>query len=136
MSFAVAMLMAGGAGIVSISGETIGSENPTGGIAAVRFNTDGTVDRGIDGGFIQIDADTDWIRPTAYASAAYELRCTVESGTLSSGTADTWLAMDDNRTFSVVAGPGQFATATITIEIRLGGTVLASGVYTLSVDAQ
>lgn len=131
-----ALFGAFGRGVVTISGGTIGSENPTGGIAAVRFNTDGTVDRGIDGGFVQINADTDWIRPTVHASASYELRCTVESGTLSSGTTDTWLAMDDNRTFSVVAGPGQFATATITIEIRIGGTVLASGVYTLSVNAQ
>ena len=134
MSFAMAMLMAGGA-ILTLTGETIESENSAGAIAGVRINADGTVDQNIDNQFFQINADTDWIIPNAAANDSYQVRATVLSGSLSSGTVDEWLDLDDDRPFSVVATPGNTTTATIRIEIGIGGTAIVSADFTLTADA-
>ena len=116
---------------LTLTGRTIESNNPQGAIAGVRINANGTVDQNIDNQFFQINADTDWIIPNAAASGPYQVRATVLSGSLSSGTVGVWLDLDVDRSFSVFAAPGNTLSATIRIEIGIGETVIVSADFTL-----
>lgn len=67
----------------------------------------------------------DWIDPKSSAPGSYEVRATLVSGSIDSGILNTWLPLSSTRSWSVgvtVAGTNQ--SATLTVEIRLGGTVL------------
>lgn len=48
----------------------------------------------------------------------YECRATVTSGTLTSGTTGTWLALSTSRSWSRDAGAATLEEAVITVEIR------------------
>ena len=81
------------------------------------------------GGDIRVNSSApsdvgDWISPKAFAPGAYECRATLNSGTLSSGTTGSWLALTSTRTWTCA----NTASANLTIEIRNGsGTTVASG---------
>lgn len=66
----------------------------------------------------------DWVTPKAFAPGAYECRATLNSGTLSSGTTGSWLALTSTRTWTCA----NTASANLTIEIRdASTTVVATG---------
>ncbi|NIN97027.1 MAG: hypothetical protein GTN93_18175, partial [Anaerolineae bacterium] len=71
-------VMAGNPAVITVSGETINQPNQTNPKVSVRFNTDGTIDKGIGTTvsltYTQIDAATDWIIPNAAASGFYEVK--------------------------------------------------------------
>lgn len=75
-----------------------------------------------------------WIIPTSQASN-YECFATLNSGTLTSGTTGSWLALTSNRTWTRHSGGG-LQTAEITVQIRKIGTglVLDSTVVTLEAE--
>lgn len=77
----------------------------------------------------------DWITPTSAASGSYEARATLNSGTLTSGTTGSWLALSSTREWTVEASVGM-ADASLTIEIRRGSTVLDSATVTLSAQVE
>ena len=78
----------------------------------------------------------DWLLPNG-SGAAYECRATLLSGTLDGGSASTgvWLALSTNRKWRCVATSGS-QTASITVEIRRGTTVLAeTGSFPITADS-
>jgi hypothetical protein len=78
----------------------------------------------------------DWIIPKASAPGTYEVRATLNSGTLTSGTTESWLALTSNRSWTltrIIVGAAD--TVDLTIEIRRGsGSVLASATVTLDAE--
>lgn len=83
-------------------------------------------------------ASNTWL--TAGSAADYEVRATVTSGTLTSGTTGSWLSLGITRAWNVTRtnnAPGTDA-ATITVEIRLAatGTVLATVTVTMTATVE
>lgn len=111
---------------VTVSGHT--TNDPLDTSATVEFNLDGNVyETTAGGGAVQIDTELDWLRPTDLAPGAYEIMASVNSGTVSSGdNTDEWLALTTSRSWSTTT------SVNLTIQIRLGTTVLASGTYDLT----
>ena len=123
---------------VSISGEIVYHLSLQTATAAVRFNADGTVQKRVGATYTQIDAGTDWIRPVSGASGDYQIRARKISGSdphaALSDPLDTWLDLDAARQWGVTRYSTGHITSTLTIEIRLSGTTLASGTYTLTAE--
>ena len=77
----------------------------------------------------------DWIVPNNAAPGLYEVRATVTSGSISSGDATgSWLALTSTRTWTVTRDIVGLSSATLTIEIRLGTTVLDTATVTLAAE--
>lgn len=87
-------------------------------------STVGTVDEG------------DWVTPKSAAGANFEVRATLNSGTLTSGTTGSWLALSSTRSWNVVQIGSGSSTAQILVEIRRAstGTVLASCTVDLTAE--
>jgi hypothetical protein len=127
-------------GVYTLSGETI-SDDSFGdtGIAGIRFNSDGTVDKNEAGVFTQIDSATDWIIPNGAASGNERVRYTSMVGddfTTKAALEDTWIAISGNPAWSLETDTSpQSLTGTCTFEIDNGsGPVLASASYTFESD--
>lgn len=75
----------------------------------------------------------DWVTPTSEASN-YEVYASLSSGTLTSGTTGSWLALSSNRLWSVEDGGLGAQSATIVVTVRRTGTStnLASATITMS----
>lgn len=118
--------LGGHPGVVNLDGE---ASIVATGLAGVRINTDGTIDKNLDSTYSQIDAGTDWVIPNSAAGSLFEVRCTLDSGSLlvDAGTG-TWLAMSTNREW------GTDSSATITLALRFaGGPIIDTGQYVLAV---
>ena len=78
----------------------------------------------------------DWINPKAAAPSDYEVRATLNSGTLSSGTTGSWLALSTTRAWTLTRFVvGAADPVELTIEIRKGsGSVLDSTTVTLDAE--
>lgn len=78
----------------------------------------------------------DWIDPKASAPSDYEVQATLNSGTLTTGTTGSWLALSSNRSWTLTRlTVGAATQVTLTIEIRKGsGAVLASATVTLDAE--
>lgn len=144
---------AGGAGVVTLSGQNVVTTGTglTSAYAAIRFNSDGTVDEYESHGagtWTQVDSLTDWIVPNSSASeATYHVRVqatppnddftTKPSGASVNGT---WVDLSTNREWGVEdfdSGVGTtVSTGNFTVEISADGgtTVLASDTYNLSAN--
>lgn len=81
-------------------------------------------------------ATTEWWppNPVTDVGAGYDIRVTETSGTFSSGTVGTWIALSSDRTWMVNAD-NSTNTVSFTIEIRPtgGGSTLASASCTISI---
>ncbi len=127
---------------VTLTGATISDSDVLGTLsssAQLSVLGNGTVTANLlnDGvGAFQLSPSTDWIIPNGSAPDDYEVRATVNSGAVSSGTTGTWLPLTSDRSWIVsCAGSGSSAAANLTIEIRKGaGAALASAVYVLTAD--
>ncbi len=64
----------------------------------------------------------DWITPKAAAGDAYEARVTVNSGSLTSGTEDTWLALGTTRRWERSRTTIGSDNVNFTVEIRRAST--------------
>jgi hypothetical protein len=125
----------GGGDIITLFGVAVSAIGSGGAqTATYTLESDGdviiatTVDGSLDAG--------DWISPKASAPSDYEVRATLNSGTLTSGTTGSWLALSSNRSWTltrVVVGVAD--QVDLTIEIRKGsGAVLASASVTLDAE--
>jgi hypothetical protein len=99
--------------------------NSNGSVQATTFNS-GIVD------------SYDWITPTT-GSTTYFVRATLNSGSLTSGTTGTWLALTSDRSWSVQRlenNPGlQIANLTIAISSNSSGTnIVASASISLQAE--
>lgn len=68
---------------------------------------------------------------------AYEVRASIVSGSLSGGSDVTgaWLALSTDRRWRVLYEGSGAKTCTLTVEIRLGTTVLATATINLSAES-
>ena len=99
--------------------------------ASITFNSNGTVSSVGNAGTYT----TDWIDPTSAAPDDYEIRATISSGTMTSGTFGSWLALTSNRTWSKTQFNVGNSSAQVLFEIRKGsGSVLDSGTITFNVE--
>jgi len=111
--------------------------DPNTATAGVRMNTSGIQERLINVTYTNMGS---W--RGSGTSADFEVRCTLDSGTLDSGTTGTWLSMSSSREWWCRVGPSAgFATqtASITLEIRLAAspfTVLDSSSHTLTAGSE
>jgi len=101
--------------------------------ASLSVESDGdVVSLTTSGGTIDVG---DWIIPKAAAGANYEVRVTVNSGSLTSGTTGSWLSLGSTRSWTAyVLSGGGTVSANITVEIRRAGvgSALASATLTIS----
>ena len=121
------------AAAVAISNQTISDvQIGTDANATYSVNSDGTV---TDTGFIE-----NWVTPTSAAPGSYEVRATKNSGDTPGGSAlGTWLALSSSRTWTLNAlftGSPSVAGCSLTVEIRLGATVLSTATISLSADSE
>jgi hypothetical protein len=134
MSILLAAFGAIGGDRISLSGVSVYSAGAGTQTATYTLESDGDVVTATTGGG-SVDAG-DWIVPKASAPSDYEVRATLVSGTLSTGTTGSWLALSSNRSWTltrVVVGVAD--QVELTIEIRKGsGATLASATVTLDAE--
>lgn len=132
------VIMALGGDSISISDRTASAftVSPTNAGASYALQSDGDI-QATQGTNTAVDIG-DWISPKGAASDFYEARATVTSGTLSAGTAGSWLPLGTTRTWTktAVGGTGE-QTCIFTLEIRRAGdgTVVDSATITLEAES-
>lgn len=77
----------------------------------------------------------DWVTPNGAASS-YECYVTVTSGTLSSGTSGSWLALSSTRDWTVTRTTLGTKTCTFTVDIRKVGTTTVLDSATITLEAE
>ena len=132
---AVILGVSGSGALIAITDRTItdgtgGARNAT---AGYRLTSGGQVQSQINLTFTTLEQ---WCTPTTEASN-YEVLVTVTSGSLSTGTAGSWLALSSTQTWTRTATIGTANTCVFTVQIRRVGTstVLDSATITLEADA-
>ena len=123
----------GGEPLISLSNRTVFSSGAASQTATYTLESDGDiVATTTPVGAVDVG---DWIDPKAAAPGTYEVLATIVSGSLSSGTTGSWLALTSNRSWSVTRGSLGDATCIITVEIRKGGgATLASATIELTAE--
>ena len=134
MSILLAAFAAMGGDKISLSGVAVSSVGAGSQTATYTLESDGDVVRATTPlGSSDIG---DWIDPKASAPSDYEVQATLNSGTLTSGTTGSWLALTSNRSWTLTrATVGAADQVNLTIEIRKGsGATLASATVTLDAE--
>jgi hypothetical protein len=76
----------------------------------------------------------DWITPKSAASG-YEVFATLVSGTLTSGTTGSWLALSSSRSWNVNRSTFGTSTAVVGLQIRKVGTTTVLDSATITLEA-
>lgn len=118
--------------LITLTNQTY-TESSGGGLPATvsyRIAADGYV---YDQGFIALEQ---WCNPTSQAGN-YEVLATIVSGTLTSGTTGSWLALTSDRTWSKTVNSPSVGTCVFTVDIRRVGTstILDSATISITADA-
>lgn len=102
--------------------------------AGYRLRSTG-VAQSYTGGGGYVDITGEWVIPTDFASL-YECRVTVTSGSLSSGTSGSWLALTSDRVWTRSRISSGTSECTFTVEIGYAGlnSALISYSVTLTAD--
>lgn len=111
-----------------------GTASPTNASARFRLASSGDIYRIlVNGGTTDIG---DWIAPKSAAGGNYECMATVVSGSLSTGTAGSWLALSSDQEWGRNQTTLGTSVCVITVDIRRVGTTttLASTTVTLTAD--
>lgn len=87
-------------------------------------------------GLGQATGSGDWTWLVTGVNSDYAVRCTVNSGTLTSGTTGVWTTMTSDSSWSVSRTTVGIKTCTFTIEIRRtsDSVVIATNVITLTAE--
>jgi hypothetical protein len=116
---------------------------PAGGDAAgvtLSFLTDGSIETFLDFPNTTTAIANQWLIGHPYATTVtelWELKATLHSGSLASGTTGSWQAMDTQRDFSVAAaGDGDEEFAVLDFELRLIGETLVQASARITISAQ
>jgi len=100
--------------------------------AAYRLGSDGVVYQALNGGAYTSLAT--WCSPGAQA-VNYECFATLSSGTLSSGTAGSWLPLSSNQTWTRFADVGFDYLTELSIVIRRVGDTAIAASATIDLEA-
>lgn len=146
MMGAAAIVGAGGAAVVTLSGETVNAfAFMNDARAELELRTNGNMYREVNnGGATQIDSGSDWIRPVSASPSLYETRYTNRTGDLlhagTSSGEDGWRDVSVGTYFWVQQDSTPTAggeDSTFDIQVRFdGGSVLASTSYRLIADRE
>ena len=121
-----------GVPVISITDQTLDDEvnSPGSSSQAYRLNSNGKAYSFNTAGTAFIE---DWVTPNG-AAANYECYVTVTSGTLTTGTTGSWLALSSTNEWKVERATVGLKTCTFTVDIRkVGtGTVLDSATITIN----
>ena len=122
---------AGGVTTVSLTNQNLVGPSiaPVQATSGYRLGSTGDVSENRNASYLDIG---DWVSPKSAAPGTYECRVTVTSGTLSTGTAGSWLALTSNREWTVFRNTSGSKACTFTVEIRQGVTTLASCTVTIT----
>ncbi len=119
---------------VNITDQSIQVTNPsTRATAGYRLNYSGIAESLDDVTYATLET---WL--LSGAASDYEVRVTLSSGTLSSGTTGTWQNLGTSRSWTVVAGNyyPEFAEAEIVVEIRNATTLTILDTATINLQAE
>ena len=126
----------------SLSNDTVWdlAISPTDAFAGIRVHSDGTVDNRTNVSANYTNQYT-WLTGAGSTNADYEVRWTTTAGTLSAGTAGTWMVLSTSREFTRNETRNGFfsSSCTGTLEIRMAAspfTVLATATITLQADVE
>ncbi len=119
---------------IAITDQTVSATKPVGtSTAGYRLNTSGIAEKLENLSYTTLET---WL--VLGAAASYEARATLNSGTLTSGTTGSWLALSSSREWTVddSVSDASPVEATITVEIRNAATlvVVDSAVIDLSAE--
>lgn len=117
----------GGLGTISISDETVTDDDTSPASASAFYELQS------DGNLLTTTGSGSWLIGST-SGFLYECRATLTSGTLSSGTAGSWLALSSTRRWTVSRASLGSKNCTFTLEIGLAGanTALDTASITLS----
>lgn len=121
--------------VITITDQSSYSSAPTPGSATngYRLNSNGKVyTESPSGTFNYIE---DWVTPNGAASN-YEALVTVTSGTLSSGTSGSWVALSSTRDWTVTRSTLGLKSCTFTVDIRKVGTTTVLDSATITIEAE
>lgn len=118
---------------VSISNVSIFASRVASGTAIARYTLQSSGDIQRTNNTTNTDIG-DWVTPKSAASN-YECRATLVSGTLTSGTTGTWLALTSNRSWSCEQSLTGTEAATVSIELRKVGTATVLDTATIQLEA-
>ena len=134
-----------GAGLFPASGGSGGAQltsasyyvNEPGGSSAscgLTFSRNGSLTNTRSTGNVSL---TNWWLPTTTTIGdSYEVKCTVSSGTFSTGTSGTWQTISADRAYTVSCGIDGVKEATFNADIRRisDSVVVASATFTIAVS--
>lgn len=78
----------------------------------------------------------DWISPKSAAPGSYEARADVVFGSVTGAATGSWLALTSTRTWTLSSSSPGFASARLTVSIRLSGTTLTTATVDLSTQVE
>lgn len=114
---------------------------PVDSTAGYRLGTNGNLYLTDDAGTNILQLGAEWLRPLDdFAADTYECFATVTAGTLTTGTAGSWIALSSNRDWTKTRTSDAVGVDTVvfTLEIRLIGSTntLATATITLTAEVQ
>jgi hypothetical protein len=110
--------MVGSSGAIGVI-QTIPDVGSVSGDASIQLQNDGDIAMLIDG--VTDSTTYDWVAPANTTVAAmWEVKVDATSGSFTSGTTGTWLALSSSRTWTKGTGTGEVV---YTISFRSGGVV-------------
>lgn len=118
---AISGSLSGGTIVDVQAGAYVGLPGQTG---IYNVNSNGTI-QASNGSYQTVG---NWITPTSLASGSYEIYVSKTSGSLTAGTLNTWLALSSTYTWVTSVN----ASATLSVSIRKGTTVLDTGTVFIS----
>lgn len=126
----------GGSGGAQLTSASFFDGTPGGPSAScgLRFSRNGALVNLLGAGDVSL---TNWWLPTTtIIGDSYEVKCTLSSGTFSSGTSGTWQTISTNRDFTVSVGTNAYKAATFNADIRRisDSVVVASATFTIEAD--
>ena len=124
----------GGGGVVTLSGGMVASFGSGTRFATVRVSNDGKVYTGDQAFFTFYEA---WL--VSGNPGNFDIRCTVLTGSLYSGTTGSWLDLSTTREWTVLDdtdnGSGVITTVTLEIRDTVSLTVLATATWELQAES-
>ncbi len=118
---------------ISIVDNVANSVRPVGtATAQYELRSDGSL--WFTSGYNTLVQSSDWL--DFGASSSYEVRATLTSGTLDSGTTGSWLGLGTTRTWSISQGIVGVNSATITVEIRNAATATVVDTAYITIEAE
>lgn len=134
MSGCLTMLTSGGGRLVQISDQSISSNQTVTATAGYRLTSAGSAQKREQNTYTTLET---WL--LAGSAGDYEVRATLQSGTLTTGTLNTWQPLSSDREWfnQDPSSDESPVNGTLLIEIRItSGTVLDSATITLSADRE